>query len=60
MKNITISVEDAFTQKEAAQALAITTMTLWRWIRDGKIATITFGRYKLIPKSEVERLKRNG
>jgi excisionase family DNA binding protein len=56
MKNITISVEDALTQKEAAQALGITPMTLWRWIRDGKIATIKFGRFKLIPQSEIERL----
>jgi len=56
IKNITVSIEDAFTQKEAAQVLTITTMTLWRWIRDGKVATITFGRFKLIPTSEVERI----
>ena len=55
-KNITITVDDALTQTDAAKILDITTMTLWRWIRDGKIATITFGRFKLIPKNEVERL----
>jgi len=55
-KNITISIEDALTQREASQVLHITPMTLWRWIRDGKIATIKLGRFKLIPKSEVERL----
>jgi len=57
-KNIIISVEDALTQKEASQLLAITPMTLWRWIRDGKIAIITLGRYKLIPRYEIERIKR--
>ena len=57
VKNVTVNVEDAFIQKEAAQVLGITPMTLWRWIRDGKISTIKFGRFKLIPKSEIERLK---
>jgi len=56
---ITLSTDDALTQKEAAEALGVTTMTIWRWIRDGKIVAVKFGNYQLIPKSEVERLKRH-
>lgn len=59
-KNITISVDNALTYKEAAKELDITTMTLWRWIRDGKILAVKLGRYKFIPKSEIERLRGNG
>jgi len=55
-RNITISVQDAFSYKDAARELGVTTMTLWRWVRDGKIAAVQLGRYKFIPKSEVERV----
>lgn len=54
--NITISVHDAIPYKEAAQKLGITTMTLWRWVKANKIIAIKLGRYKFIPKSEIERL----
>ena len=54
--NITISVQDALSYKDAARELGITTMTLWRWVRDGKIIAIRLGRYKFIPLSEIERL----
>ena len=58
--NITINISNALGFKEAAAELDITTMTLWRWVRDGKIIAIKFGRYRLIPKSEIGRLKGNG
>ena len=57
-QDITISVQDALSYKEAAKKLGITTMTLWRWVRDKKIIAVQLGRYKFIPKSEIERLKR--
>ena len=56
--NITISLSNALGFKEAATELNITTMTLWRWVRDGKIIAVKFGRYRLIPASEVERIKK--
>lgn len=58
-KNITIAVQDALSYKDAAQELGITTMTLWRWVKKAKIIAIQLGRYKFIPKSEVDRLKEN-
>ena len=59
-QDITISVQDALSYKDAAKKLGITTMTLWRWVRDEKILAVKLGRYKFIPRSEIERLKGNG
>jgi excisionase family DNA binding protein len=58
-REITISVKDALSYKDAARELGITTMTLWRWVRDNKIIAVKLGRYKFIPVSEIERIKRN-
>jgi len=57
--NITISAENLLSQAEAAGELGITTMTLWRWIKRGKIIAIKLGRYTLIPASEIKRIKPN-
>lgn len=37
---ITIDSKDLLTPKQAAQYLGITTMTLWRWNKEGKITPI--------------------
>ena len=54
---LTINVQDALTYKDAARELGVSTQTLWRWARDGKLATVKLGRYRLIPKSEIARFK---
>lgn len=56
-RSITISVQDAFSYKDAAKELGITTMTLWRWVRDRKIVAVRLGRYKFIPGTEIERIR---
>jgi len=57
-RSITISVQDALSYKDAAKELGITTMTLWRWVRDRKIIAVRLGRYKFIPGTEIERIKK--
>lgn len=47
-----------YTYGQAAEALGIGKMTLWRWIKLGKIEGEKLGREVLFEKSEVERLKR--
>jgi len=57
--HITIAVKDALSFKDAANELHITTMTLWRWVRDRKIIAVKLGQYRFIPLSEIKRMKGN-
>jgi len=52
------AVEEFLSPRDACRILGISYITLWRWIREGRIKVIRSpsGRY-LIPGSEIERLK---
>ena len=39
-QKITVHVTDLLPPKKAAQYLGVTTMTLWRWVRDKKITPV--------------------
>jgi len=39
-QRITIQVTDLLPPKKAAEYLGVTTMTLWRWVRDSKIIPV--------------------
>ncbi len=43
-----------YTYAEAANALGVSKVTLWRWIKQGKIKTIRVGREVLVEKSLIE------
>ncbi len=46
-----------YTTKEVAELLRLSPITLSRWMREGKVKGIHFGRRRWrIPESEVERL----
>ena len=32
-------------------------MTLWQWLKDGKIQAVIVGGLRMIPQSEIERVK---
>ena len=51
-------MEGFLSPRDACRILGISYITLWRWIREGRIKAIRSpsGRY-LIPRSEIERLK---
>lgn len=53
-----IELHDFVNQKRAAEILNISRMTIWQWIKDGKIQAVIVGGLRMIPQSEVERLKR--
>ena len=50
-------IPDAYSVKEASTMLGKGYTTLYRWIKAGKIHTISIAGRTLIPKSEIERLK---
>ena len=55
---IRVLADDLMTVPKAAEALEHPKMTLYRWIEAGKIHAIKLGGILFIPKSEVERLRK--
>lgn len=45
-----------YTEQEAARLLGVNPITIWRWIKEGKIDLQRVGREVLIPKWEVDML----
>jgi len=55
---IKVTTDDLVSVARAAEALGRPRLTIYRWIDAGKIHGIKLGGVLFIPKSEVERLKR--
>ena len=55
---IVIETDEVYELNEAATLLQIGIATLFRWMRDGKVVPFKLGGRTFIPKSEVERLKK--
>jgi excisionase family DNA binding protein len=61
MTKVTIKVDaaaDAYAPEEAAKLLGKGIATIWRWIRSDKILAVRIGGRTLIPKREIDRLKK--
>jgi len=54
----TVEIEDLYDVDEAANLLSNGVATIWRRIRDNKIIVVRIAGRTLIPKSEIERLKK--
>lgn len=54
---IVIRTDDLLTVAEAAARLGMPKITLYKRLEKGRIASVTLGGKKLIPTSEVERIK---
>jgi len=58
MVKIIIDIPDLHDTNEASKLLGIGYTTLYRWIKAGKIIPVRGDGRTLIPKSEIERLKK--
>ena len=58
MPKITIDTNEIYETSEAAQLIGIGYATLYRWIKAGKLIPIRIAGRTLIPKSEIERIKK--
>ncbi len=54
---VEITTDDLLSVPEAARILQRPKITLYRWIKKGKLTAIELGGVLFIPKKEVERLK---
>lgn len=48
-----------YTAQEATDILGINRITIWRWIKEGKLESQKIGGVVLIPKWQVDLLKTN-
>lgn len=48
-----------YTLGEASKELSVSTVTIWRWIRTGRIDASGLGREVLIEKSIIDRKRKN-
>jgi len=51
-----IIVEEYFTVKEVSEKLKLNTMTIYKWIKQGKIRAIKLGDTWRISESELNRI----
>lgn len=54
-----IKIDEFFcTEAEAARALGLNRITIWRWIKQGKLHAQSIGGVVLIPKEEIDLILR--
>lgn len=58
MVDRTIELHDLVNQSKAAELIGVSRVTLWKWIRLGKLQPVIVGGMRMVPQSEVERLKK--
>ena len=58
MTEVTFKSNDIVNVSYAATKLNISRMTIYRWVKQGKILAVKFGKSTFIPKSEIERLNK--
>lgn len=58
MPNIIVDTGEVYDVAQAAELIGMGYATLYRWIKSGKIIAVKLAGRTLIPKSEVERLRK--
>ena len=57
MTEITLTTNDLVSVQHAANMLGKPRVTVYRWVKNGKMSGVKFGGIIYIPTSEVERLR---
>lgn len=53
-----MKISDIFyTEKQASEVLGVNRITIWRWVKSGRLNAQYIGREALIPKWEIELIK---
>jgi excisionase family DNA binding protein len=55
---IKLTTSDLVTVTQAAKSLGCVTMTIYRWVKSGKITGVDVAGFLFIPKTEVKRLQK--
>jgi excisionase family DNA binding protein len=55
---IRVTTDDLLSIGRAAKVLNVSRRTLYNWVEDNKLVTITLGGILFVPKSEIERLQK--
>jgi len=58
MPKIVVDTGEVYAATEAASLIGIGYATLYRWIKSGKLISIKLAGRTLIPKTEVDRIKK--
>ena len=45
-----------YTREEAAEKIGISTVTLWEWVRSGKINSVKVGKRQYFTEEEINRI----
>jgi len=56
-QRVTIEVKDVLPPSQAARFLGVSRMTLWRWVKKGKIRAIVFDKQSFFHINELRHLK---
>ncbi len=51
-----IPIDHLYAAVDAAAYLGVTTMSLWRWMREGKICPLRIARRNLFLRSDLDKL----
>ena len=45
-----------YTREETAEKLGISTVTLWEWVKSGKISSVKVGKRQYFTEEEIDRI----
>jgi len=59
MAKLLVNTNEVVTIPEAAKLLKVSEMTIFRWLKAGKINRIKLSNRTVIPKSEIKRVRKS-